>query len=41
MGWSRPVDLGHGVLDLGYDVLDKTKSYVEEDQDKSQNKILR
>jgi hypothetical protein len=36
MGWSMPVDSGHDVLDLGYDILDKTKRYVEEDQDKSQ-----
>jgi hypothetical protein len=25
MGWSMPVDLGHDVLDLDYDVLDKNK----------------
>jgi hypothetical protein len=46
---SMPVDLGHmtswtwghDVLDLSYDVLDKTRRYVEEDQDKSQDKMLR
>jgi hypothetical protein len=38
LGWSTPIDLGHDVLDLHYNVLDKTRKYVEEDQDKSQDK---
>jgi hypothetical protein len=25
MGWSTPVDLGHDVLDFGYDILDKAR----------------
>jgi hypothetical protein len=48
MGWSTLVNLGHmtswtwshDVLDLDYDVLDKTRRYVEKDQDKSQDKML-
>jgi hypothetical protein len=35
------LDLDYVVLDLGYVVLDKTRRYMEEDQDKSQDKILR
>jgi hypothetical protein len=31
----------HDVLDLGYDVLDKIRRYVEKDQDKFQDKMLR
>jgi hypothetical protein len=40
--WDHDVlDLGYDVLDLDYDVLNKARRYVEEDQDKSQDKMLK
>jgi hypothetical protein len=36
MSWSMPINLGYDVVHLGYDVIDKPRGYVKEDQDKFQ-----